>query len=157
VESAPIPNLRSFSNEYFDFRSDVVSAVAKNYAKFKRLRLAERLTSSANLLECIESCRDIEELFFCEDGDLKLGDIEAIASLPRLRSLNNYCNIASDAVVALFRFRGLKHLTIRSRGSILSSIRPNLFSHRLYDPKLKNSQTSADLGVSDSPLLMFVK
>jgi hypothetical protein len=97
--------------------------------------------SSANLLKfktlksLVVSCRDIEELLIFENGDLSLerGDIEAIASLPRLRSLNIYCYISSDTVAALSRCRGLKHLTIRSRGSILSSFRPDFFSHRLYD------------------------
>jgi hypothetical protein len=128
VESVPIPNLQSFSNVYFHWKSDVVSAVAINYPTIRSLRLADKFPSSTTLLECIESCRDIEELLFCENGDLSLerGDIEAIASLPRLSSLNIYCYISSDAVAALSRFRGLKHLTIRSRGS-------NSFSQRLYD------------------------
>jgi hypothetical protein len=139
VESVPIPNLQSFSsNECFERGSDVVSAVAINYPTIKRLRLAKNYTSSnAPLLKFIECCRDIEELIYSVIGDpsLERGDIEAIASLPRLRSLNIECKIACDAVAALSRCRGLKHLAIMSRGSNVKSFLhpPSSFSQCLYD------------------------
>jgi Leucine-rich repeat (LRR) protein len=53
---------------------------------------------------------------------LKRSDIEAIASLPRLKSLNIDCEIADDAVSAISRCKGLKHLTLRSGSFDLTNI-----------------------------------
>jgi hypothetical protein len=95
VVSVPILNLQSFSNSFFGEigGEDIVSIIATNYPTIKRLRLSDDYDSSSTLLKFVECCREIEKIFFHESsGDdilyLKRSDIEAIASLPRLKSLN---------------------------------------------------------------------
>jgi hypothetical protein len=128
VVYVPIPNLRSFVNVYWNGNSDILSTVATNYSSIKRLSLRDIYTSSATLLKFVECCRDIKELSFSNYGgvELQLSDIEAIASLPLLKSLNIQCRIAEDAVSALSRCRGLRYLNL-VRGSFdLTSILPNI-------------------------------
>jgi hypothetical protein len=127
VVSVPILNLHSFCNTCWYGNEDIVSAVAISYPTIKRLRLEDTYDSSATLLKFVECCRGIEDLFFFSDHtELTRSDIEAIASLPRLKSLNIRCRIAEDDVSALSRCRGLKHLAY-GRGSIdLNDILPNI-------------------------------
>jgi hypothetical protein len=136
VVSVPIHNLHSFNNGCFGetaVDSDIVSAVAINYPSIKRLRLDDLFNSSATIIKFVQCCRDIEDLFLnVDEMELTRSDIEAIASLPRLKSLNINCEIASGAVSALSRCRGLKHLAVDGFESfdlisILTSVR-NLVS-----------------------------
>jgi hypothetical protein len=128
VVSVPIPNLQSFSNEYFGGIG--ISAVAINYPSIKRLRLDDYYSSSATLLKFVECCRFIEELSFCESSgdDLKLNhsDIESITSLPRLKSLNINCLITDDDVSVLSRCKGLMHLDLWPGSSALKNILPSI-------------------------------
>jgi hypothetical protein len=130
VVSVPILDLHSFSNSFFVRSGEeyIVSAVATNYPTITRLRLDDDYDSSATLLKFVECCRFIEEISFCETSgnDLKLNhsDIEAIASLPRLKSLNINCHIADDDVSALSRCRGLKHLILGRESIDLTNILP---------------------------------
>jgi hypothetical protein len=125
VVSVPIPNLRSFGNVYWNGDNDIVQAVAINYPTIKRLSLYEFYNSSATLLKFVECCRDIEDLFFDSDSvELKRSDIEVIASLPLLRSLNINSGITDDDVSALSRCRGLKHLALGCGSIDLTSTLP---------------------------------
>jgi hypothetical protein len=131
VVSVPIPNLRSFGNVYFGVEGDedIVSAVAISCPMIKRLHLDDYYDSSTTLLKFVECCRNIEEIFFRESSGhdifyLKRSDIEAIASLPRLKSLNIDCEIADDAVSAISRCKGLNHLTLLSGSVDLTTIFP---------------------------------
>jgi hypothetical protein len=134
VVSVPIFNLRSFSNECFGDvgEEDIVSAVAINYPTIKRLCLYDYYDSSATLLKFVENCREIEEMSFADwsgpgDVELKRSDIEAIASLPRLKSLNIDCWIENDdAVSILSRCRGLRHLDLWPGSFALNDILPNI-------------------------------
>jgi hypothetical protein len=130
VESVPIANLLSFIIEIFgetDVDSDIVSAVAINFPFIKRLRLNDHYISSAILLKFVECCREIEEISFDEGSgrdvlELIRSDIEAIASLLRLKSLNINCRITDDAVSVLSRCKGLKYLTLGCVSFDLTSI-----------------------------------
>jgi Leucine-rich repeat (LRR) protein len=130
VVSVPILKLHSFSNLFWHGYSsrDIVQAVAINYHTIKRLHLDDYYDSSTTLLKFVECCRDIEELSFTDNRDilyLKRSDIEAIASLPRLKSLNIDCWIENDdAVSALSRCKGLKHLALVDGVFDLSHILP---------------------------------
>jgi hypothetical protein len=131
VVSVPIPNLRSFCNERFrnSGEEDIVSAVAISYPTIKRLHLNDAYDSSVTLLKFVECCRDIEELSFVDwsgDVELKRSDIEAIASLPRLKLLNTNCRITDDAVSVLSRCKGLKHLTLGWVSFDLNNIIPTI-------------------------------
>jgi hypothetical protein len=133
VVSVPILNLHSFSNVYFGVEGDedIVQAVAINYHTIKRLHLDDNYDSSTTLLKFVECCRDIEEIFFHESsGDdilyLKRSDIEAIASLPRLKSLYLKCGISNNEVSALSRCRGLKHLALCYESFDLTNIFPSI-------------------------------
>jgi hypothetical protein len=127
VVSVPIPNLRSFGNFYWFGNRDISMSVAINYPTIERLLLSDDYDSSATLLKFVECCRGIEELsFFSDEMKLTRSDIEAIASLPRLKSLNIRCRIAEDAVSALSRCRGLKHLALGRESFDLTSILPNI-------------------------------
>jgi hypothetical protein len=115
--------------------SDIISAVAINYPTIKRLRLEDHYSSSATILKFVECCRDIEVLSFTENSEdmyLELSDIEAIASLPLLRSLNIDCGIKNDTLDVLSRCRRLQHLALCygqiDLTSILNDIGRNLLS-----------------------------
>jgi hypothetical protein len=133
VENVPIANLQSFSSFYWSGGDkDIVSVAAIHYSSIKRLILKDAYQSSATLLKFVECCRYIEELSFRLGVVLMTSDIEAIASLPCLISLNIECHIADGAFDALSRCRGLKHLSLL-RGSfdltsILHAIGRNLVS-----------------------------
>jgi hypothetical protein len=159
VVSVPILNLHSFSNLLFGEigGEDIVSIIATNYPTIKRLRLSDSYNSSTTLLKFVEFCRYIEEISFSESSGryfwklersdieaiaslprlkslswpgrdiwkLKKSDIEAIASLPHLKSLNIDCWIENDdALSALSRCKGLKHLTLVDGVFDLSHILP---------------------------------
>jgi hypothetical protein len=118
VERVPTRNLLSFSNVSFGEELedvDNLSVIAINYPTIKRLNLGDCYASSSTLLKFVECCRGITELSY-RNGyvgkELNRSDIEAIASLPRLKFLRLDCEIASDAISALSRCRGLKHLNI---------------------------------------------
>jgi hypothetical protein len=133
VELVQIPELRSFINRYWDGDSDIVSAIAIVYPTIKRLRLEDSYNSSATLLKFAECCREIEELSYCDcSGSLERRDIEAIASLPLLKSLNIDCEIADDAFFTLSRCQRLRHLILETDSFdlnvILHSIGRNLVS-----------------------------
>jgi hypothetical protein len=154
VVSVPILNLLSFSNAYFEMGfegSDIVQAVAINYPTIKRLHLDDEYSSSATLLlKFVDCCRDIEELSFVDwsgDVELKRSDIEAIASLPRLKSLNIDFEIADDAVSAISRCRGLKHLVLLRISFALNDILPAIGGTLV---SLEYTSSTAFLGAVDS-------
>jgi hypothetical protein len=133
VVYVPILNLLSFSIVSFGLEGDeyIVSAVAISCPMIKRLSLSDFYNSSATLLKFVECCRDIEEISFCESsGDdilyLKRSDIEAIASLPRLKSLNIKCHVADDGIDALSRCKGLRHLALWPGSFALKDIFPSI-------------------------------
>jgi hypothetical protein len=119
VVSVPILNLHSFSNLYWHGNSsrDIVSTVAVNYTTIKILKLDDWFnTSTVTLLKFVEFCCAIEELQLIDGSirlELKFSDIEAIASLPRLKTLTIDCRIEEVGISALSRCKGLKHLAIR--------------------------------------------
>jgi hypothetical protein len=131
VVSVPIHNLHSFSNKFFGVigGEEIVSTIATNYPTIKKVYLEDQYSSFVTLLKFAEFCRDIEELSFVDwsgDVELKRSDIEAIASLPRLKSLNIDFEIADNAVSALSRFRGLKHLALCYGSFDLTNILPTI-------------------------------
>jgi hypothetical protein len=101
--------------------------VAISYPTSKRLRLHDLFNSSATLLKFVECCCEIEEVSFdSDDIVLTRSDIEAIASLPRLKSLNTNCRITDDAVSVLSRCKGLKLLTLGWVSFDLNNIIPTI-------------------------------
>jgi hypothetical protein len=128
VVSVPIPNLLSLNNAFIAECDNIIS-FAMSCPSIKILSLYDFYDSSATLLKFVECCSGIEELtveFIVGEFKLHQSDIEAIASLPRLKSLRLDCRIDGVAISTLFRCKGLTHLAIRSGffdlASILSSI-----------------------------------
>jgi hypothetical protein len=146
VVSVPILNLHSFSSVMFgklEGDEDILSAVAIDYPTIKRLSLVDSYDTSATLLIFAVCCREIEELSYCDCSgawSLDRRDIEAIASLPRLRSLIIDNGIAEDAVLALSRCRGLKHLALYRGSFELTNILPAL-GRNLVSLKYRSSNS----------------
>jgi hypothetical protein len=129
VENVPIPNLGSFSNRLWSGRNrDIVSAVATNYPTIKRLSLED--DSTTLLHKFLKECRDIELISYRNDvGKMVKSDLEAVVSLPCLKSLNIYCHLDDDALDILYLYKG-SHLAIGPRpcnlNTFLGTIRGNL-------------------------------
>jgi hypothetical protein len=135
-ESIPILDLCSFTCQSFGFWGgpgpEIFAAVATHCPTIKRLHLSGSYNSPDTILEFIENCRGIEELFIQDNSDYEDGmglsrsDFEAIVSLPRLNSLRFDCSITDEGVDALILCRGLKSLDLGFDALNLNHILPTI-------------------------------
>jgi hypothetical protein len=118
AELAPIQDL---SNLTFDLEgidssdaSDIISMIAMKGRSLKNVTLYAYFESCESIHKIVESCRDLEENTlgdYAPHHPLKTSEFLAIASLPRLKSLDlNYCLIGDGALSPLAKCKGLRHL-----------------------------------------------
>jgi hypothetical protein len=88
----------------------IISAFATGYRTLVDVKLFAELGSSASLLKLVESCLDLEIIDLRPRENvlmLKRSDILAIASLPRLKTLDlGNCRMADKAFSAFSRIKG---------------------------------------------------
>jgi hypothetical protein len=137
AELAPIQNL---SNLAYDLEaidsssaSDIISVISMKCRSLKDIHLYASFESWESIHKIVECCRDLEEITFIDYSrhqPLKNSEFVAIASLPRLMSLNLiHCVIDIGAVSPLARCKGLKHLrglNINLSSDVLRAIGGNL-------------------------------
>jgi hypothetical protein len=118
IEHMPIPSLqtmrvRSIDAEEVEFA--IVDAIASNYRTIVNFDLKLCCASSTNHI--VECCLKVERLTFTSAPDdlsnLKGSDIEALASLPRLKRLEIRGSADIDLIYSLSLLKGLRHLGMR--------------------------------------------
>jgi hypothetical protein len=123
-----------FRSRFFEVDIEIVNAIASNYRTIVNLDLRTCYTSSSNILKIVECIPLIEHLVFTNflGTDLERSDIEALASLPRLKfEIDDLYVMPDDIIPSLSLLNGLKHLEIRwseELANILPSIGRNLVS-----------------------------
>jgi hypothetical protein len=129
---------RSCSEDWFDipqmqasYELEITTVIKLNCLNLTFLEISSDFESTDLLLEAVESCRNLETLKFKFqenhkhipiDGsiqrvrrgflELQKSDIEAIVSLPRLKSLDIFCEMADDAILPLARCKTLTDLVL---------------------------------------------
>jgi hypothetical protein len=127
VESTLFHSLQSFTNHPGDntyrdtggylpleIQSRILTAIAFHYTAITTLNLSfDMCISSSDILLISGSCKRLQNLSFYEKEDnneLDISDIDAISSLPHLKSLFiGFCTIADCAVSAMVNFKKLRH------------------------------------------------
>jgi hypothetical protein len=111
VENAPIRELEKLNFDDID-DVEIVMAMTENYPALTNIDICVK--SSDSILKIVEFYRDLESLSFDGDGfELGRSDIEAIASLPRLKFLDlGFCKMTNEAISALSGCRKLKKLRL---------------------------------------------
>jgi hypothetical protein len=158
AEHAPIQNLSDLS---FNMRridapgtSGIVSAIAMRCRSLKSIHLYAYFESWDSIHKVVEYCQDLKDFNirdFSRRLPLKKSEFVAIASLPRLKSLDlNYCLIGDGALSPLAKCKGLRHLcgrNIKFSSDVMRAIGGNLKSLRcelgleeivVYCPNLEN-------------------
>jgi hypothetical protein len=162
VENTPITDLKILyyeSDREAAEDEEIISALSTNFRTLTSVKIIAKLDSSASLLKVVECCLDIERFSFGDEGDLLIlnrSDMLAIASLPRLKSLDiGACNLAVDASSALVRCKGLKEFRIPSLAdpTILAAIGMNLVWMNLWNP----SKEVVDGIVEHCPNLQYLE
>lgn len=125
IGNTPILKLQSFS--YHDFVPNIatseqfINMIVFNYNTITKLHIGAAV-SSASIVMISECCRDLEQLSFLEKtggNQLIQADIEAIASLPNLSSLDTgSCCMEKDAISAMDLCKSLRHLKMYGRENI---------------------------------------
>jgi hypothetical protein len=163
VDNTPILDLQSLiidSNCDFDANELIILAVAMNYKTLKSIDFSSGLDSSESLLRVVESCRDLERLIlnvFDDEWKLVSSDIEAFASLPRLKYLDlRLCGLADEAVSTLSRFKQLNHLGIDWREGLIDVLQ--VIGKGLVSLELRDATAESCLGLYAScPNLQYMK
>jgi hypothetical protein len=139
AEQAPIHTLSIlvYDGHRYDtaVASGVISSIAMKCRVLKSIKLTRSFTWES-INKFFECCLDLEEInLLCEVyhlSMLKTAELDAIASLPHLKSLNlGGCLIADDAVSPLARCKRLRHLRgdyLKISGELLREIGGNLVS-----------------------------
>jgi hypothetical protein len=162
VENAPIPNLKILyyvSDREAAEEEEIISSLATNYRTLVSVNLNANFDSSASLLKIVECCRDLSSVIFGDSGSslmLKRSDILAVASLPRLKSLDiGGCYFRDDALSALVRCIGLKELRANPivDPAILAAIGMNFVWLNLWRP----SKEVVDGIVEHCPNLQYLE
>jgi hypothetical protein len=162
VEDTPIPSLRLLryeSKREATEEVEIISAFALNYRTLTSVKLFAKFDPSASLLKVVECCRDLERLVLADDGGgliLERSDMLAIASLPRLKSLDiGGCYFRDDALSAIVRCKGLKELRANPivDPTILTAIGRNLVWLNLWRP----SKEVVDGIVEHCPNLQYLE
>jgi hypothetical protein len=103
----------------------------------KDIHLYARFDSWDGIHKIVEYCRELEEVTLCDFSYqllLKKSEFVAIASLPRLKSLDlSGCDIDDGAVSPLARCKGLRHLrgvNIKLSSDVVRAIGRNLVTLR---------------------------
>jgi hypothetical protein len=123
VKNTPISNLKILyyeSDREAAEEEEIITAIASIYRSLVNVKLFANFESSASFLKVLECCRGLERFVFSEEEGgvvlLKRSDILAVASLPRLKSLDITACIFGDlALPALARCKGLKELRMNPR------------------------------------------
>ena len=140
IVQIPIPDIRIFSLYSISTtaeNNDILKAAASNYRSLTSIDINVEIESFDCLLKIVESCRDLETLKLISSYSLNLeqDDIKAIASLPRLTSLDiNGCVFGDGALSGLSRCRGLRRLSLGNvpgLNDVLPIIGVRLFSLNL--------------------------
>jgi hypothetical protein len=138
INNTPIPDLQAVKvcaedddDEVVDFT--IVNAIASNYRTLINLNLRECCVSSTNLLKIVECCPYVEKIAFYSHhpSDLKRSDIEALASLPNLTSLDIRGYAVIKVLSSFVLLKGLKNLGMRwleGLSDVLPIIGRNLLS-----------------------------
>jgi hypothetical protein len=94
--------------------SDIISVISMKCRSLKSLSLYDSFESWESIHKMVEYCRELEEVTlydFSSNQLLKKSEFVAIASLPRLESLDlSNCLINGGALSPLARCKGLRHL-----------------------------------------------
>lgn len=156
VEKTPMPKLTAL--KYLSLREPgkdrkIIAAIAENYPSLKSLDLSARFQSTTSLHQIVKYCLGLESFSFRILGgivnlQLDYADIEALASFPRLKSLDiRFCTIEEGADVALGSARKLNRLGIgwkESLGSVFEVIGGNLASLDLRSANAESSREIAE-------------
>jgi hypothetical protein len=97
---------------------DILNAIALNFRTLTSIDIFAKIDSSASIIKIVECCRELEtlKLWSLIPGlNLENADIRAIATLPRLKSLNIAgFSFGDGALSGLSVCRGLRHLALDS-------------------------------------------
>ena len=139
IKQIAIPTLRLFKlySTCDDVENDdILNAVALNCQSLTSLDITAYIESFQGILKIVDGCRDLETFklrgYFTR-LELRLDEFKAIASLPRLKSLNlTNCSFGEGALSGLAGCRGLRRLALenvsRGLGNVLPAIGARLYS-----------------------------
>jgi hypothetical protein len=143
VDQAPIHNLSKLNyNGYWGMpseKSEVILSIAMKCRALKSISLNAEFESWDCIHKVVEFCRvleevslNIEDVSLLQFTSLKKSEFVAIASLPRLKSLDlRSCEIEDGAASPLARCKGLRHLrgvSFKLLGDVLPEIGGSLIS-----------------------------
>jgi hypothetical protein len=118
AELAPIQNLSKidfvrYANDA-SVASAIISAIFMKCRLLKMINIFKHFESWESIHKIVEYCRELEEVTLYDlsrNQLLKNPEIVAIASLPRLKSLDlSHCLVDGGALSRLARCKGLRHL-----------------------------------------------
>jgi hypothetical protein len=168
AELAPIQDLSNITYDLEGIDSsdanDIISTIAIKCRSLKNISIYAYFESWESIHKIVECCRELEEItiidYSLQQPLIKISEFVAIASLPRLKSLDlANCLIDDGAVSPLARCKRLRHLrgdniklssdVVRSIGRNLLTLRCNLGLNGLeemvkYCPNLENLDISID-------------
>jgi hypothetical protein len=137
AELAPIQNLSTFNYIGVPDAIDIISAIAMKSRSLKDIHLYASFDSWESIHKIVDYCRELEEVTlydFSRYQLLKNSEFVAIASLPRLKSLElSDCDIDVGAVSPLARCKRLRHLrgaNIKLSSDVVRAIGRNLVTLR---------------------------
>jgi hypothetical protein len=119
AEHAPIQNLSKFSFDHLGGidaaeESGIISSIAMKCRSLKSISLFAQFKTWESIHKVVECCRDLEEISLYDHSrrlPLKKSEFVAIASLPRLKSLDlNYCLVGDGALSPLAKCKWLRNL-----------------------------------------------
>jgi hypothetical protein len=138
AELAPIQNLSKI--DFVGYAIDasaasaIISAIAMKCRSLKTISLYAHFRSRESIHKIVEYCRDLEEITIVDYSlqfvAIKISEFVAIASLPRLKSLDlTNCKIDGGAISPLARCNGLRNLlgaSIKLSSDVVQAIGGNL-------------------------------
>jgi hypothetical protein len=163
VENTPICDLQYVRiwevDNYAVDSTECVKMIAESYRTIINFDLDTCYISTPSLLKIVECCPNVEQLSFntITESVLQRSDIEALASLSRLKNLNTWDSVySSEALSSLSLLKGLKHLGLRWNES-LAEILPVL-GEDLMSLDLRNASADAWMVLYEScPDLQYLR